>query len=181
LPEQEVVVRRLARSQRSFLHDHGCSFRDVVRGDQDTRQRVADPPAAERCLQLLLERAVRIFFLDDTAEIAREDVGERLASGTEEGSIEDVAALVAIKGDQRGRGRGRPGHVLRMGCCEASRDDAAGRSAGDQVEIGVQRPGLALRLEAPLQLFQHQRRHEAANAAAIDRKDAQCVRHGILP
>jgi hypothetical protein len=174
-------VGRLPRPQRSFLHDHGCSFRDVVGGDQDTRQRVADPPAAERLLQLLLERAVRIFFLYDTAEIDREDVGERLANGTEKGSVEDVAALVAIECDQLGRRRGRPRHVLRMGCCEASRNDAAGRGPGDQVEIGMQRLGLALRLQAPLQLFQHQSRDEAANAAAIDRKDAQGIRHGILP
>jgi hypothetical protein len=68
-----------------------------------------------------------------------------------------------------------------MGRGQARRDDAPGRGAGDQVEIGVQRLGLALRLQAPLQLLQQQRRHEAANAAAIDRKDAQEIRHATVP
>ena len=122
---------------------------EVVDGQQDGRGGVGEPRVAEMTAQRL-DQAVRLVALVQVAVRGRDHLQRR--------AIEDLRPVHLVdRRDLVG------GHRVRLG--EPAGDDPARRRAGDQVDH-ARHPAAG----AALDLGQHERRDEPADAAAVDRE-----------
>jgi hypothetical protein len=154
----EVVLLARARARRA--EEEREAALDVVGRDQQVRERVAQPRVAQVGREGAVERAVVVALVEQPV---------RGGDALDQRAVEDLRALGAVElGELLGRVHGP---AVRPRAGEAAGEDPTGRGAGDQVEeLGGRAPGAAL------DLGQHERRDEAADAAAVDGEDL----HGAL-
>ena len=153
LDEREVVRTVGPRALRA--EEEREPVADVVGGHQQVGERAGQARLAEEARERGVEPCVVIALVDPALD--REDPPQQAA-------VEDPRALLDVDaGELLGRVQ-RPAVGRRPG--QPAGEDAAGRRAGDEVdELRDLVPG------APLDLRQHERRDQAADAAAVDAED----------